>query len=238
MTINNKNCFISGATGGLGRCIAREFAKKKCNLFLTSRSSSDLKEFKKELMSTCKNIDIFYEAGDLTSALDLKRIVKSAMNKFDSFHFLINNAGTFPVKYLKNTSLEDYQNCFDINVRAPFFFSKIFSEGMMKTKWGRIVNITSSSAYQGYAKTSIYCASKHALLGLTRSLLQELKEYNIRSYSIAPGTIKTNMGKKVENQNFDTFIEPDEIAKYIIMLISLDKEMLPEEIRLTRMVIE
>tara|TARA_B100001750_G_scaffold216396_1_gene201000 strand:+ start:430 stop:1149 length:720 start_codon:yes stop_codon:yes gene_type:complete len=236
MVINmkKKNCFISGATGGLGKCIAKQFAKNNYNLFLTSTKTSSLKKLKKELISVNQNIDIFYQAGDLSRTGDLERIAKSAMKKFDPLHVLINNAGVFPVKYIEKTSLSDYQNCFDINVRAPFYFSKIFSAGMKNKKWGRIVNIASSSAYGGYAKTSIYCASKHALLGLSRSMLQEFKKYNIRTYSIAPGSIKTPMGKKVENQNFETFIDPEEIAKFIIDLISFDNEMISDEVRINR----
>jgi short-subunit dehydrogenase len=231
---NNKNCFISGATGGLGQCLAKEFAKKKYNLFLTSTSESSLKKLKKELISTHKNIDIFYEAGNFTSLTDLKRITNNAIKKFKILHILINNAGTFPVQDLKDTSLQDFQECFDVNVRAPFYFSKIFSEGMKDVKWGRIVNIASSSAYEGYKKTSIYCASKHALLGFTRSILHELKEYNIRSYSISPGSIQTKMGKKVPNQNYDTFIDPKEISKFISMIVSFDKQMISEEVKINR----
>ena len=65
-------------------------------------------------------------------------------------------------------------------------------------------------------------------------MLQEFKKYNIRTYSIAPGSIKTPMGKKVENQNFETFIDPEEIAKFIIDLISFDNEMISDEVRINR----
>ena len=116
--MKKKNCFISGATGGLGKSIAKQFAKNNYNLFLTSTKSSSLKKFKKELMSINKNIDVFYEAGDLTRISDLESIAKSAIKKFGLFHILINNAGVFPVKYIEKTSLNDYQNCFDKIGRA------------------------------------------------------------------------------------------------------------------------
>jgi len=238
MTLNNKNCFISGATGGLGIEIAKEFAKENCNLFLTSTKSEKLSKQKKQLAKINKNIKINYKAGDLTSLKDLKKISNNAKKEFKSIDILINNAGTFPVKFLEDTSINEYQRCFDINVRAPIFFTKEFSNKMIKKKYGSIVNITSSSAYAGFKKTSIYCASKHALLGFSRSIFQELKEKNIRVYSISPGSIKTKMGKKVENQNFETFLDPKEIAKFIVMLVKFDKTMIADEVRLNRMIIE
>ncbi len=76
---------------------------------------------------------------------------------------------------------------------------------MVKNKWGRIVNVGSSSAYSGFRETSIYCASKHAILGLSRAIYNELKDYNVRTFCISPGSIKTEMGKQVKNQKFDTF---------------------------------
>jgi NAD(P)-dependent dehydrogenase (short-subunit alcohol dehydrogenase family) len=110
---------------------------------------------------------------------------------------------------------------------------------MISKKWGRIVNIASSGAYNGRRKTVIYRASKHALLGLSRSLHSELKEYNVRTFCVSPGPIKTPMGLDiVKNENpderFDSFMNPNEIAEFIAYLISFDNEMVSEEIRLNR----
>jgi len=86
----------------------------------------------------------------------------------------------------------------------------------------------------------IYRASKHALLGLSRSLHSELREYNVRTFCVSPGPIKTTMGHDIiKNENpderFDSFMNPDEIAEFIAYLISFDNEMVSEEIRLSRM---
>jgi len=113
--------------------------------------------------------------------------------------------------------------------------SKYLIEGMKKKSWGRIVNITSSSAYAGFPNTVTYCASKHGLLGFSRALHSELRDFGIRVISVAPGSIKTEMGKKVPNQNFDSFIEPEQVAKAIYDLVCLDKNMVIDEVRLNRM---
>jgi len=236
--LNQKNCFLSGATGGLGEQLAIQLAYSNCNIFMTSRNKKNLKGLKNKLESINKNIQIFYCPGDLSNLSELKRVVKLSRQKFNTIDILINTAGVFPVKFLSKTTLEDFDTCFNLNVKAPFLLTKEFSKDMIKNRWGRIINIGSSSAYEGFEETAIYCASKHAILGLSRSLQKELKNHNIRTFCISPGSIKTKMGRKVRGQNFKTFIDPKEIAEFIIYIISFDKKMIAEEIRLNRMIIK
>ena len=108
---------------------------------------------------------------------------------------------------------------------------------MKSSKWGRIVNVGSSSAYGGFAGTSVYCASKHALLGVSRAMYNEFKESGVRVFSVSPGSIQTPMGKKVLNQDYSTFMNPAEISKFVCELISYDSNMIAEEIRLNRVII-
>ena len=127
---------------------------------------------------------------------------------------------------------------FNVNVKIPFILSKEFSKDMIKKKWGRIINIGSSSSYNGFENGSLYCGSKHAILGLSRSLQSELKQKNVRVLCISPGSTQTNMGKISKDQDFSTFLSAKEVAKYIIFSISFDKEMIIDEARLNRMVIK
>ena len=109
---------------------------------------------------------------------------------------------------------------------------------MKKKKWGRIVNIGSSSAYNGFKNGTIYCSTKHSLLGLSRALYAELKDTGIRTFCISPGSTQTKMGKISNDQNFETFLNPKEIADYVIFIISFDNELISEEIRLNRIKVE
>lgn len=237
--LEHKNCFITGATGGLGRCIAMQMAKESCNLFLTSKTVPKLRALKQELLSIGnQNISICFGSGDFSRIEDIERIIRRAKGKFEHIDILINCSGVFPVKSLFQSKVKDFDTCFNINVRAPFMFSRAFSPEMVRNRWGRIVNIGSSSAYKGSKETTIYCASKHALLGLSRSLHDELKKENVRTFCVSPGSIKTAMGKKVKNQSYDSFIDPHEIAEFIAFLISFDGEMVSEEILLNRMMIQ
>lgn len=230
-----KNCLITGATGGLGRNLAETLLENNCNIFLTSRNSTKLKKLKNDLeRKNFNNNKISFQAGDLTKISDIKKIIKSVRRDFKTIDILINNAGIFLSKSISQSSLNEFQNIFDVNVKAPFIFCKEFAQDMKKKKWGRIINIGSSSSYQGFSDGVIYCSSKHALLGLSRSLFVELKKSKIRTFCISPGSIQTNMGKQDKKQDFKTFLNPKEVAEYILFSIKFDKELVSEEIRLNR----
>jgi short-subunit dehydrogenase len=235
--LQGKNCLITGATGGLGKEIVKEFAKNGCNLFLTGRNNEKLNSLKNELENDKIKID--FEAADLSDIDDIQKLIDKTKKVFSNIDILVNCAGIFPVKLLSDSTVEDFEKCFSVNVKAAFILSKEFSQGMISKKWGRIINIASSGAYNGRRKTVIYRASKHALLGLSRSIHNELKEHNVRTFCVSPGPIKTSMGHDIiKNENpderFDSFMNPDEIAEFIVYLISFDNEMVSEEIRLSR----
>ena len=236
--LKNKNCLITGATGGIGKEVCKQLANNSCNLFLTSTNTTKLKKLKDELKKINKNIKIEFFESDLTIENNINELINFIKEKFSSIDIVINSAGIFIESSIEKTSLVDFENCYSINVKAPFILCKEFTKDMKKNGWGRIVNIASSSAYQGFSNSSAYCSSKHGLLGLSRALFNEFKQKNVRVFCISPGSVKTKMGKKCKNQNYETFINPKEIAEYIFNIIIFDKEMIIEESRLNRIMIE
>ena len=232
---DRKNCLITGATGGLGKEIAKQLLINNCNLFLTAKNEKRLQKLKNELETYNHNkCKISYRSGNLSNLNHIKQIISKVRKDFGSIDILINCAGIFVSKPISTSTLEDFQKVYDVNIRAPFLFCKEFSKDMIKKRWGRIINMGSSSSYSGFKNGSIYCSSKHAILGLSRALFNELKSYNIRTFCISPGSIKTKMGKLSKDQDFSTFLDPSEIAKYIEFVIKFDKELVSEEIRLNR----
>lgn len=232
-----KNAFVTGATGGLGREICTLLAHYGCNVFMTSTNEKKLSDLKYTIKSH-NDVDVFYCSGNIENAEEVQSICDSALSAFrDKVDIVINCAGIFPLKGLIDTTLEDYEKCMNINVKAPFLFAKELTSGMRHRRWGRVVNIGSSSAYGGSPDAGLYCISKHALLGLTRSLYQELKEQNVRVYSYSPGSIRTDMGATDERQDFSTFLDPKEVAEYVIFMMSYDSELISEEVRVNRIVV-
>ena len=237
--LEKKNCLITGATGGLGKQIAIELAKKNCNLFLTGRQNKKLEKLNDELKKVHKNNLIKHKHCNLQETQELNNLIQKIRDEFNSIDILVNCAGIFPVSSISQSTLEQYGSCMNLNVRVPFVLSKEFSKDMIKNGWGRIVNIASSGAYNGLKNTTIYRSSKHALLGLSRSLHNELKEFNVRTFCISPGPIKTNIGKDIikkenPNENYETFMNPNEIAEFITFAISFDNNLISSEVRLGR----
>jgi gluconate 5-dehydrogenase len=213
MTLSGKTVLITGANRGLGQSLVSAYQDAGASVISLTRDKCDLTKTD-EIISYTK------EVGDVD--------------------ILVNCAGVFPVNELQNITMEEYEECIQVNLTAPFVLTRELSKGMKERGWGRVINIASSSAYAGSPKTSIYCASKHALLGLSRSLFNELKTSGVRVICVSPGTIQTDMGREVEKlgQQFDTFMCPDEVAKYIVFNTGLDDNMISEEIRLNRMFVQ
>lgn len=232
--MDNKNVFLTGATGGIGTEIVKLLAKENYNLFLTSTNSNKLRELEKELKSINSSIQVSYATADLREVDQLSDVIIKAKTIYKNIDILINCAGIYIIRPIQQLTVKDYLDSFNINVFAPFLLCREFSKEMKINKWGRIINIGSVAALYGMNEHSMYCASKHALLGLSRALYEELKP-DIRVYCINPSGAKTRMGKLIKpKQNYDTLLDPKEIAEYVSFILKFDKELISNEITLNR----
>jgi len=234
LVLKNKNCLITGATGGIGKEIAIDLAKKSCNIFLTSTNSKKLEQLKKQLKNINHKIKIESFSTDLTIKQNIDELINTINEKFQSLDILINSAGIFTIKSINKSTLDDFEKTINLNVKLPFILSKEFAKNMAKKKWGRIVFLGSSSSYIGFENGSVYCTSKHAILGLSRSLNAEFKKKNVRVMCISPSSTQTEMGKISSDQDFSTFLNPKDVAQYITSVLLFDNEMMVDESRLNR----
>jgi short-subunit dehydrogenase len=236
--LKNKWALITGSTGGLGREIAIQFAASGVNLILFGRNEAKLEELQSDL--SLFGVDTKSYTVDLSNTHELLSFLHSSLIKDLNVEILVNCAAIFSIKNLVDTSLSEIEKMFNTNVIAPILLCRHFVPHMIKNQWGRIINIASSSAYAAAPGTSLYATSKHALLGLSRALYKELKSQNVRVICVSPGTIKTSMGKKVEKlgQIYETFLDPKEVAEYILFASSLNSELISEEIRLNRLEVQ
>ena len=231
-----KNAFISGATGAIGGAIAQKLAQFGCNLFLTGSNHIKLKEISEYLSKF--DVDVSYKEGDLRDTKEIYKVITQSYSFVSHFDIVINSAGIFPQLDLHDSSDDIYNDSMNVNFRAAFIFSREFSKKMVDRKWGRIVNIGSVSSYNGYKSTSLYCASKHALLGFTRAIHEELKQYNVRAYTISPSSTQSEMGLQTKGQDYSTFLDPNEVADYIAIVLSQNNNLHSKEILLERMEIK
>ena len=233
--LKGKNAFISGATGAIGKSIALALANCGCNIFLTGNNEERLIA----VASLFANYDIkvFSCSGDLSSKAGVYKVIDSAYKNFGNMDIVINSAGVFPNASLFDSNDEMLEQTFNINYQSAFIFSREFSKEMVSKRWGRIVNIGSSSSYVGFKETTVYCSTKHALLGMSKAIHDELKQFNVRTLCISPSSTQSQMGLATKGQDYSTFLEPDDVAKYVVFAISFDSNIIAEEIFLKRMII-
>jgi NAD(P)-dependent dehydrogenase (short-subunit alcohol dehydrogenase family) len=234
--LRGRRCLVTGATGGLGSQIAIALDRVGCRLFLTGRDPGMLAEVTASLPQD-GGAPASTLAADLRKPADLDALVAAVRETFGTVEVLVNVAGVFPVRPLIDTDDDTFDACMQLHVTAPFRLSRAFAGDMVAAGWGRIINIASSSAYAGFRNTAAYCASKHALLGLSRAMHEEFKHANVRVYCFSPGSIRTKMASATTDQDYATFLDPAEIAEFIVDVASYDGPMMTEEIRLNRMVI-
>ena len=239
MTQQTKTVLITGAYGGLGKALSKIYLETGHKVVLLGRDVDKLNDMCDGFEKFAHDNNIRCCVCDLGDNDSLLLAIQEIKNK-SNIDILINCAGVFPINSLENTTIDEYDRCMQVNLKAPFILMQEFSKDMVKNRWGRIINIASSSAYGGSPNTSVYCASKHALLGLSRSLYKELKGDGVRVFCVSPGSIQTEMGKEVEKlgQIYDTFMTPEEVADYILFATSYDGEMISEEIRLNRVFVQ
>ena len=214
------NVFVSGASRGIGKSIAINFAKNNYNVVGTSRKNFTLDE----------NIKNFKPLKlDITSRED----IKSCFNELKSLNLLpnilINNAGITSDQIFLRMKDEDWDNVIETNLTGTYNLSKVFIKNMIKNKNGRIINISSVSGLMGNPGQVNYSSSKSALNGFTRSLAKEVGSRNITVNSIAPGFIETDMTSFLDSQSKEDIIKniplrrfgnAEDISKVVMFLAS------------------
>jgi len=237
LQLTGKRALVTGGSRGIGKAVARALAMEGVDVALLARDMEALSQTAKDIANETGRHVVGVAADTADSVAVREAMIAAEQALGGGIDILVNSAGIFPVASAIETDLDEFDQCMAINVRAPFQLARKFIPAMVKNNWGRILNIGSSSAYAGFKNTSAYCASKHALLGMTRALHDEVKADNVRVQCISPGSIKTDMGRQVVGQDFETFLDANEIAQVALDILSMDGAMIMDEVRLNRMVI-
>jgi len=225
--LKGKNCLITGATGALGGSLAKKLMNQGCNLFLTGTDEEKLSEL-------ARTLGVCYKKADLGDPSQVKHIIDEVIRSEMQIDILVNSAGVFNIGDMDEKVFEHMMN---VNVHAPYILCQFFSDLMKKRRWGRIVNVGSSSSYSGFKGGTSYCTTKHAILGLSRSLHEDLKDYGVQISCVSPGSMKSEMAKISVDQDFETFLEPEDVADQIVNVLSMPESMICNELRLNRTII-
>ncbi len=220
----DKNALVTGASGGIGGAIARALHAAGARVGLSGTRAGALDALAGELGDGA-----FAVPADLSSANGAKTLAKDAEAALGGIDILVNNAGLTRDQLAIRMSDEDWQTVLDVNLTAAFRLSRACLKGMMKKRWGRIIYVTSIVGVTGNPGQANYAASKAALIGMSKSLAQEVASRNITVNCIAPGFIDTPMTEGLsdeQKQNLTARIpagrlgEPAEIAGACVFLAS------------------
>lgn len=200
--LQNKTALITGASRGIGRGIAIEFAKQGANVAFTYNASAEAaKVLEKELEAFgIKAVGYQSNAADFDAAQEL---AKNVLDEFGNIDILINNAGITKDNLLMRISEDDFDKVIEVNLKSVFNLTKAVIRSMMKQRAGSIINMSSVVGLKGNAGQANYAASKAGILGFTKSVALELGSRNIRCNAIAPGFIETEMTDKLDPKIVD-----------------------------------
>jgi NAD(P)-dependent dehydrogenase (short-subunit alcohol dehydrogenase family) len=208
---------VTGAAQGIGRRVARVLAAEGYALAVLDRQP-------------VPDADTLSYVGDVSSQADVTAFAAAVDDRFGRVDVLVNNAGIAFITPLEETTLEDWQRVLDVNLTGPFLLSREFGRRMLAAGEGAIVNIASVAGLRGVADRAAYNASKHGLIGLTRTLAAEWGGRGVRVNAVCPGWVKTEMD--VESQAsgaygdrditdhvpMGRFASPDDIAQAVAFL--------------------
>lgn len=226
--LENKTAIITGATRGIGRGIAVEFAKQGANVAFTFSSSVDAANTL-EIELNALGIKAKGYQSNAAEFETAQELAKEILKEFGSIDVLVNNAGITKDNLLMRISEDDFDKVIEVNLKSVFNMTKAVIRPMMKQRSGSIINMSSVVGLKGNAGQSNYAASKSGILGFSKSVALELGSRNIRSNVIAPGFIETEMTDKLDEAIVDGWRNsiplkrggtPEDIANACVFLAS------------------
>lgn len=219
MCLKGRTAILTGAGGGIGRVLAEKLADMGANLILFG--GNNLNNLENVAISVRKKgVRAEIIAGDLTDYHFIQSGYKKAIDLFGGVDILINNAGLAINCPLESTPVETFDKIMAINARAPYMLIQQALPDLKKSNRASIINISSVVGHAGYPNQSAYTASKHALLGMTKSLAQEVYKDGIRVHAISPGGVYTDMIKITRpDLTGEGMIYPEDIADIVEFLL-------------------
>ena len=223
--LKNKNALITGAGKGIGKAIALALAKEGVNVILVARTKDEIESVAIKARSLrVKASAITADVADINS---VNSAVDKALAEFGTIDILINNAGIAAFGKFLELEPTDWESIIQVNLMGTYYVTRAVLPNMIERQTGDIINISSTAGLSGNALTSAYSASKFAVLGLTESLMQEVRKHNIRVTALTPSTVATDMAKelKLTDGNPETVMQAEDMAELIIAQLKLNRRV-------------
>lgn len=223
--LKNKNALITGAGKGIGKAVAIALAKEGVNLILVSRTQNDIDQLAAETAKLgVKTLALSADVSDINS---INSAVEKAIAEFKHIDILINSAGIASFGKFLELEPEAWERIIQVNLMGTYYTTRAVIPNMIERQTGDIINISSTAGLNGNALTSAYSASKFAVLGLTDSLMQEMRKHNIRVTALTPSTVATDMAKDLNltDGNPEKVMQSEDMADLIIAQLKLNRRV-------------
>jgi len=222
--LEGKKALITGASGGIGKEIANVLIEHNAEVCISGRNLDELNALKELLGEKCHVVTC-----DLSKKDEIIELIKKTDKVLGHIDILINNAGITKDNIFLRMSESEWEDVLNVNLNSTFSILKLITKGMIKRRYGRIINISSVVGVTGGAGQVNYSASKAGLIGLTKSLSQEVATRNITVNCIAPGFIETPMTEQLDDKRKDAILNsipinrigtPKDLSSAVIFLAS------------------
>ncbi|MBO2525663.1 MAG: SDR family NAD(P)-dependent oxidoreductase [Bacteroidales bacterium] len=187
-----KNVFITGATSGFGEAIAYKLAQHNVNMIITGRTENKLKEVAQKIESTTQS-KVLTLAFDVQDYAQCEKAINSIPEAFKPIDVLVNNAGlAVELNPVNAGAIEDWERMINTNIKGLLYVTRLISPQMIEQRKGHIINLGSTASHEIYYGGNVYCATKHAVLALTKGMRTDFLPYGIKVSQISPGAAETN----------------------------------------------
>ncbi len=222
MDLKNKVAIVTGGGRGIGKAIAIAYAAEGAYVVIAARSEDQLKDVADEISSNGGNV--LAVPTDLRNRTEVENLVQKTIDSYGQIDILVNNAGINPRGLFLETTDQEWDDVWKINVMAVVHCCRAVLPVMQKQGRGNIINIGSGMGQVGHANLSIYCASKAALHGLTQAIAEEVWQDGIIANVLIPGPVKTDLsrpvweGDKIFRAQSDPWKEPEKVVDSALFL--------------------
>lgn len=228
-SLAGKNALITGAGKGIGRAVAIALAKEGVNVALMARTEGQLNEVAAEAEALGVKVAVLVaDVADMSAVNAAVDKAKAALGQID---ILINNAGT--AKFGKFLELDpaDWERNIQVNLMGVYYVTRAVLPSMIERQTGDIINISSTAGLRGAAVTSAYSASKFAVMGLTESLMQEVRKHNIRVSALTPSTVVTDLAysSNLIGNEPERVMHPEDLAEFMVAQLKLNRRIFIKE---------
>lgn len=222
---------VTGASRGIGKAIALRLASEKHDVMIFGRDISALESVRNEILS--KGAECEYFSGDAGDQKFVDRSVKEILDKYGNVDHLINNAGMGILKMFVDSNLNEFKEQVNVNIFGVYNFTKAVIPSMIENKKGTVINIASLAGKNAFKGGTMYSATKHAVLGFSKSLMLEVREYNVKVAAVCPGSVDTEFFTTAGVQKTGTrLLTPSDVAEVVMTIINLPPNALLSEVDL------